>query len=623
VTIYDPLPSASSTSPFHEGTYTTTVTANVPAPVTSTGFPTCAPCSTSVTVYVPGPSTLSFFPSNPGIYTTTITMDVTTPVTSTGTPACAACSTPVTVYQPSSSSNVPRHPGIYTTTITTDVLKPVTSTGKSVCATCLTPVVVYDPSVSSSASSTPGTYMITVTANITKPLTSTGKPTCITCATPVTVYNSPSSGPVSPTAEFYTTTVTANVTRPLTSTGTPTCATCSTPVTVYDPPIRVGTYTTTVTSSGITAPVTSTGTPSCASCSTPVTVYDTPAGPYTTTVTGNVTAPVTSTGRPTCATCSTPVTVYDPSTSSTPSGTISSTIPTITPDASCNNRGLAYAVYNNAYTNVYSQTEPYASYNVTYFQTAPVEYQNTTTHLGYSVASGGHSQVYGKGPVFPASNITINHRGYLYAKESGNYTFSAPSVDDILLLWLGAHAYNDYTRSNADLVQNYINPRDGSSATTYTVYLKANTYTAFRFMFANAQGKGDYALRLTAPDGSAIIDGTTTQQSPYLVKYSCDCSAPPFPAFGNDGPGSTADTSVYSCPSGSSPGPSPSPSTVTSLTTIPPSQPGYTTTVPQSGTVSSVPLPLSQHTPPRLLQEQDAAHTLLLAHPPRLEIPYL
>jgi hypothetical protein len=102
-------------------------------------------------------------------------------------------------------------------------------------------------------------------------------------------------------------------------------------------------------------------------------------------------------------------------------------------------------------------------------------------------------------------------------------------------------------------------------------------------MFANAQGKGDYALRLTAPDGSAIIDGTTTQQSPYLVQYSCDCSAPPFPAFGNDGPDSTADTNVYSCPSG--PSPSPSPSTVTSSTTIPPDQPGYTSTVPQSGTV--------------------------------------
>jgi hypothetical protein len=171
-----------------------------------------------------------------------------------------------------------------------------------------------------------------------------------------------------------------------------------------------GRYTTTVTTN-ITVPVTSTGTPSCSTCSTPVTVYDPPAGTYRTTVTGNVTAPVTSTGRPTCATCSTPVTVYDPSTSSTPSGTTSSTIPTNTPDASCNNRGLAYAVYNNPYTNVYSQTDPYASYNVTYFQTAPVEYQNTTTHLGYSVASGGHSQVYGKGPVYPASNITINHVG--------------------------------------------------------------------------------------------------------------------------------------------------------------------------------------------------------------------
>jgi hypothetical protein len=187
---------------------------------------------------------------------------------------------------------------------------------------------------------------------------------------------------------------------------------------------------------------------------------------------------------------------------------------------------------------------------VTYFQTAPVEYQNTTTHLGYSVQGGGHSQVYGKGPVFPASNITINNRGYLYAEESGNYTFSAPSVDDILLIWLGPNAYNNYTRSNADLVQNYIDPRSGgSSATTYSVFLQNGTYTPFRFLYANAQSKGDYALNVTAPDGSTIIDGTTTQQSPYLVQYSCDCSAPEFPRFGDDGPGSTAAGRPASCAS--------------------------------------------------------------------------
>ncbi|KEQ66932.1 uncharacterized protein M437DRAFT_39399 [Aureobasidium melanogenum CBS 110374] len=247
---------------------------------------------------------------------------------------------------------------------------------------------------------------------------------------------------------------------------------------------------------------------------------------------------------PSSSSSSMPSSTSSSSTSMSPSSsTTSSQTPTNTPDVSCDNQGLAYAVQDNPYRNDYSSSDPYSSFNASYFQTAPVEYESTTTKLGFNASDGSPpQQVYGQGPDFTTTNITINNRGYLYAKESGNYTFTAPSVDDIFLLWLGPNAYNNYTRRDANLVQNYVDPRLGSSATTYSINLTQGTYTPLRFIYANAQQGGNYELKITAPDGSTIIDSSTTQKSPYLVQYSCDGSAPRFPAFGNDGPGSSAST---------------------------------------------------------------------------------
>lgn len=257
-------------------------------------------------------------------------------------------------------------------------------------------------------------------------------------------------------------------------------------------------------------------------------------------------------------------------------------VPTNTPPANCSNQGLAYAVQDNPFINDYSTTDPYASFNASYFQTAPVEYQSTTTKLGFNASDGSPpQQVYDQGPKFTTTNITINNRGYLYAKESGNYTFSAPSVDDIFLLWLGPDAYNNYTRRNANLVQNYINPAAGSSATTYSIYLQKGTYTPIRFIYANAEAGGNYALTLTAPDGSVIISSNTEQTSPYLVQFSCDGSAPRFPPFGDDGPGSSASSATPSSSSSSSQTPT---STITRTTGLQSVRSTTTVTMSASGT---------------------------------------
>lgn len=139
--------------------------------------------------------------------------------------------------------------------------------------------------------------------------------------------------------------------------------------------------------------------------------------------------------------------------------------------------------------------------------------------------------VYG-GPVIQAPFKAVNHHGYVYAKLSGTYTFSVPASDDITLVWLGDNAYTAYTRENAGLVQDYV--QFGGVTQTYTIDLVAGTYTPLRILAVNGQEVFSFALTIQAPDGSLILSDSTFSGSPYLVQFSCDNTALPFPPFGQE-----------------------------------------------------------------------------------------
>lgn len=71
-------------------------------------------------------------------------------------------------------------------------------------------------------------------------------------------------------------------------------------------------------------------------------------------------------------------------------------------------------------------------------------------------------------------------------------------------------------------------------AATTTYALEAEEYLAFRIVFGQAQGAAVFQFSVTAPDGTVILD-SNTEDSPYLVQYSCDgTTAPEFPAFGSE-----------------------------------------------------------------------------------------
>jgi len=201
-----------------------------------------------------------------------------------------------------------------------------------------------------------------------------------------------------------------------------------------------------------------------------------------------------------------------------------------TPDLSCGNQGLAFAFYDNPY---YNGDDTYSNFDPTYFKNANPKYGGVTTTLGFT-SPGGEGSIYNSPPV-DESYLTINHRGYVFAQETGLYTFSTPRSDDITIVWIGSIAYSGWNRQNANIVQPYVSDSNGGATpVSYSVLLTQGQYYALRIVFGNAQENAAFALTITAPDGSLII-GEDTTASPYLVQYSCDLtSAPIYPAFGQE-----------------------------------------------------------------------------------------
>jgi GLEYA domain len=201
------------------------------------------------------------------------------------------------------------------------------------------------------------------------------------------------------------------------------------------------------------------------------------------------------------------------------------------PDLSCGNQGFQYAIYPNkrdGTSNAYND-DTYSNFNEQVFKTSALEYSGKTAVVGVSDTN----LIYGNKPS-DFGHVAVNHRGYVFAKEDGDYTFTFSLTDNISLLWVGSNAYSGYTRANANIVQHWLGT-GGGVPKTYKTTFQAGKYYPIRVLFGNGGGPGYFGLRLTAPDGTVIIGDGAPAESPYLVQYSCDkTSAPRFPPFGNE-----------------------------------------------------------------------------------------
>lgn len=138
--------------------------------------------------------------------------------------------------------------------------------------------------------------------------------------------------------------------------------------------------------------------------------------------------------------------------------------------------------------------------------------------------------IYGSSQTFNSEYFSLNHVGYIFAQVTGTYTFTLSNVDDIVFLWHGDKAISGWTRGNADVTAIYSVLPTSSG----TVDLVQGQYLPFRIVFGNAQGAIKFTVQLAAPDGTVILD-SNTQDSKFLVQYSCDgVAAPVFPAFGSE-----------------------------------------------------------------------------------------
>lgn len=157
-----------------------------------------------------------------------------------------------------------------------------------------------------------------------------------------------------------------------------------------------------------------------------------------------------------------------------------------------------------------------------------------TSTVGGIDASGGVAiSIYGSSSSFYSDYFSLDHKGYLFAVATGTYTFTFSGVDDIAMLWLGPTAYAGWTRANANLVVPYHQGSGPGSGST-TIDLVEGQYLPIRVLFGQGQGSAVFQLSVAAPDGTVFLD-SSTENSPYIVQYSCDgTTAPAYSPWGSE-----------------------------------------------------------------------------------------
>jgi len=95
------------------------------------------------------------------------------------------------------------------------------------------------------------------------------------------------------------------------------------------------------------------------------------------------------------------------------------------PDTSCNNKGLIFGAHPNKGGKAATTTP----LDLNFVDGDAPAYLDSSTTLGLPNVNNiyGHSNTY--------DNIAVEHHGYFFAQEGGEYTFEASMADDYTLMW--------------------------------------------------------------------------------------------------------------------------------------------------------------------------------------------
>ena len=190
------------------------------------------------------------------------------------------------------------------------------------------------------------------------------------------------------------------------------------------------------------------------------------------------------------------------------------TVPPV--DTSCDNAGFRYAMIRHNFFN--NDAPTYTSADVDYFRTANPVYVGRVQRIGTPGYPGA--------PDLELEFMAFNHEAYVYAKIAGEYTITVPFVDDIVFIWVGEHAYESWTRANADGEVGI----GAGSVLVVRFQLAAGDYVPIRILFVNGQGGRGLDLTIRNPDGDSIA-GSEGIDDEYIVTGTCSDVAPDFPAF--------------------------------------------------------------------------------------------
>lgn len=147
-----------------------------------------------------------------------------------------------------------------------------------------------------------------------------------------------------------------------------------------------------------------------------------------------------------------------------------------TPATTCSNAGISVGFYSNIFsgkqgTTKYPAYSPEAFKTRTPYATAVASYMGEYNYLNQAPVVYGRTLSYAQAAV-----VTLNHVFYVYAGHgTGFYSINLPQADDITLVWLGDNAISGYNRTNANMIQTYV--QSGASPVALAFFLTANTYT--------------------------------------------------------------------------------------------------------------------------------------------------
>lgn len=195
------------------------------------------------------------------------------------------------------------------------------------------------------------------------------------------------------------------------------------------------------------------------------------------------------------------------------------------PATNCSNSGMQWA-YFNSFNGLDPGLNPLA-FDANQFNSLTPLISGTTTSIGGFSVPGSSLYNFYNSPIAERDvNLAMMHVGYIFAKQSGIYTFQMTQADDLAFIWCGPLAYAGFSSANALLTASFHN-----APTTTTLYMSEGTYYPLRVLWAQASGPGTFAMSITAPDGTTIFD-SSSPANPYIVQRSCDgTSAPAYPTY--------------------------------------------------------------------------------------------